>query len=132
DDLLLAEAHAALRETAVRDADRLGRRLAEQQIELGGPEDERVRLIHQRAVEVIAHRVGQPRGELQPAEPGAQDDDAHRASLRGAPELRLLSRSRAPRRQRRPVSTPHAAGTSATSPRLLRAAGTPRRTAPPP
>src|SRR6185436_4963631 len=49
-------------------------------------EDERVRLVDQRAVQVVAHRVGQPRGELQPAEPGPEDDDAHRASLRGAPE----------------------------------------------
>jgi hypothetical protein len=54
----------------------------EHQIELREAEDERVALVDERDVDLVAHRLGQDRAELQPAEARAKDDDAfvHRFS----------------------------------------------------
>ena len=58
-DRLLQEAHAGLRDVAVREADRVGRRPPEHHVELRVAEDERVALVDQRHVDVVAERLRQ-------------------------------------------------------------------------
>ena len=135
-DRLLTEAHAGLRHPRVRDPDRLGRCLAEQQVELREAEDERVALVDQGAVELVADRVGQARGEFEPAEARAEDHDPHGVTLRAGAERhsiglvspRRRSQTLLPRRP--PASVPAAVGRSDAGPLRRHGAGTPRRTEP--
>ena len=75
-DRLLDEAHAGPRERAVRHRDGVQRLAPEHDVELREAEDERVALVDQRDVDLVAEGVRQRRGELEPAEAGAEDDDA--------------------------------------------------------
>ena len=68
--------HAWLGEIGVGQADVLGRRMAEHHIELRVPEDERVARLDQRDAGVVAERVGEDRRELEPAETGAENENA--------------------------------------------------------
>ena len=80
-DRLLQEAHAGLCDVAVCEADRVWRRPAEHHVELRVPEDERVVLVDQGYVDVVAERLRQHGRELESPKTRSEDDNAafHRA-----------------------------------------------------
>ena len=82
-DRLLQEPHAGLGDVAVGQPHRLGRRAPEHHVELREAEDERVALVDQRHLDVVAERLREHRAQLQPAEARAENEDArvHRATL---------------------------------------------------
>ena len=59
------------------ETDGVGFAFAEHHVELGEPEDEGVGLVDQGDVDVVAERLGEAAAELQTAEAGSQDQDAH-------------------------------------------------------
>ena len=71
-DRLAQEAHARLDDLRVGQPHRLGARAAEHHIQLGEAEHERVALVDQRHLDVVAQLLRQHRRELQPAEPRPQ------------------------------------------------------------
>ncbi len=75
---LLEEAHSGLDDLAVRQADRVECRPAEHHVELRVAEDERVVLVDQRHLDLVAERLGQHGGELETAETRSEDDNAGR------------------------------------------------------
>ena len=77
-DRLPQEAHAGLGDVAVREADRVGRRPPEHHVELRVPEDERVVLVDQRHVDVVAERLRQHGRELETAKARPEDEDPRR------------------------------------------------------
>ena len=81
-DRLLEEAHARLHDVSVREPNGVGRRPPEHDVELRVAEDERVVLVDQRDLELVAEGLGQRRRELEPAEARAEDQDSlHRSIL---------------------------------------------------
>ena len=76
-DVRLHEPHAGLHDVGVVMVHRGCCRAAEHHLELREPEDERLGPVDEHDVDVVAELVGQPRRQLEPAEPGAQDDDPH-------------------------------------------------------
>jgi hypothetical protein len=81
-DPLAQKGHAWLGEIGVRQAHVLGRGVAEHHVELRVPEDERVARLDERDAGVVAECVGQDRRELEPAESGAENENAlHGTSL---------------------------------------------------
>ena len=75
-DRLLQEPHARLGDLAVRQAHRVAARAPEHHVELREAEDERVALVDQRHVDLVAERLRERGGELEPAEARAEDEDA--------------------------------------------------------
>ena len=69
------QAHAGLDEVAIRMAHRVERGVAEHHVELGEAEDERVALVDQRHLHLIAQRLRQDRAQLHAGKAGAQDRD---------------------------------------------------------
>jgi hypothetical protein len=80
-DRLLHEADTGLDEVAVREANRVERCPAEHHVELRVAEDERVALVDQGDVDVVAELFRQHGRELEASEARSQDDDprSHRA-----------------------------------------------------
>ena len=72
----LHEPHAGLDQSRYGCRDRLGRRAAEHDVELGEAEDESVGPVDQDDVDVVTELVGQPRRQLEAAEAGAQHEFA--------------------------------------------------------
>ena len=86
------------RDIPIQIADLLPGLPAEQDLQLGEPEDERVILINQGDVHLIAQRLRQPRSQLQPSETGAQDQHVlhHASSMsRGSSACNAVARSEA-------------------------------------
>src|SRR5207244_11986448 len=85
---LLAELDTRLRELAVVQPQRRRVGIAEDDVELREAEREAVVLVDQRDANLVGDGVGEPAGELQPSEPGSEDDDVLHAAnptlLRGA------------------------------------------------
>jgi hypothetical protein len=93
-DRLLHEAHARLCDVAVGEPNRFRRRAAEHHVQLCVAEDERVALVDQRHVDVVAKRLGQAARELEAAEPRSEDDHtarhlSDRMRLRGSRRARV-------------------------------------------
>ena len=72
---LPAELDAVLHEVAVGEPDLVGRLAAEHHLELREAEEERVVAIDQRDADRVRARLREPGRELQPAEPGSEDQD---------------------------------------------------------
>ena len=90
-DRLLQESHPRFDDVAVRETDRVERRPSEHHVELRVTEDERIALVDQSDVDVVAERVRQCRRQFETPEAGSQDDDPlHRAML---VDLQLLKAS---------------------------------------
>jgi hypothetical protein len=95
-DLFLAELDPASRDVPIRVADLFAGLPAEQDLQLGEPEDERVILVNEGDVHLIAQRRRQPRGQLQPSETGTQDQymQHHAGSMsRGSSACNAVARS---------------------------------------
>ncbi len=82
-DRRLHESHPRLDELAVRVADGRGHRPPEHHVELREAEHEGVALVDERDLHRVAELGGQPRDELEAAEPSPQHEDAHRRTLTG-------------------------------------------------
>ena len=97
-DRLLQEPHAGLRDVAVGQPHRVGRRAPEHHVELREPEDERVALVDQRHLDLVAERLREHGAQLQPAEPRPENEyaRAHRATISALARarLQLLRRAR--------------------------------------
>jgi hypothetical protein len=74
-DRLLQEAHAGLCDVAVCEADRVWPCPVEHHVELRVPEDERLVLVDQGHVDVVAERLRQHGRELKTPEARSEDDD---------------------------------------------------------
>jgi hypothetical protein len=75
--LRLHELHAGLGELPVGMVHGGVRRATEHDVELREPEHEPVTLVDQHDVDPVAELLGQPGGELEAPEPGAEDDHPH-------------------------------------------------------
>ena len=103
----LPEVHAGLGDVPVVEAHALGRRPAEHHVELGETEGEPLALIDERDVDLVGHFRGQPRGQLEAAEPCAEDQDlsGHRGEATAWPrQVWWLSGGRRPRTRTAPSS----------------------------
>ena len=78
---LLPELDTRLREQAIGDLNLHAVRAPEQDVELREAEREAVVLVDQRDANLVCDRVGETARELQPAEPGTEDDDVFHAGV---------------------------------------------------
>ena len=74
-------------------ADGRGHRPPEHHVELREAEHEGVALVDERDLHRVAELGGQPRDELEAAEPSPQHEHAHRRTLTGAGDLVLTTHS---------------------------------------
>ena len=109
-DRLAQEPNARLREARIGQSHGVGLDASEHHVELRVAEHERVGPVDQRDAGVVAELLGEDRGQLETAEPGAEDQDplVHRASLSAlrstaarSPPIRRGGRADAARRQSR-------------------------------
>ena len=72
-DPFLAISHAGFGDVPVRAAQLFSSTPTKQDLQLGEPKDERIVLIDEGDLDLIAQRVRQPGGQFQPTETGAED-----------------------------------------------------------